>query len=412
MKYGVIGEKLGHSFSREIHARLADYEYEICELARDELEGFFKAREFSAINVTIPYKKEVIPHLDVLSDVARRLDSVNTIVKRDGVLYGYNTDYYGLKLLILRQGVDLRGKKALVLGTGGTARTARLVCEDLGAREILLVSRSRRDGAIDYREAQDLHSNADVIINATPCGMYPNNYLSPISLDRFPNVSAVVDAIFNPLSSELVLDARERGIACEGGLFMLVAQAVYAVEFFLDEKIPKEKIDEVFSEIYRSKENVVLIGMPCSGKSTVGRKLADMLGRPFVDSDEEIEKRIGMKISDYFAQNGESAFRELESEVIRELSKATGTVIATGGGAVLKHQNLRALRSNGKIYFLDRPLELLFPTDDRPLARSRADVEALFEKRYSIYLSSADRRISAEGSPDRVAELIRKDFFL
>lgn len=412
MKYGVIGEKLGHSFSREIHARLADYDYEICELARDELDGFFRAREFSAINVTIPYKKEVIPHLDVISDVARRLDSVNTIVNRGGVLYGYNTDYYGLKLLILRQGVDLCGKKVLVLGTGGTARTARLVCEDLGARDILLVSRSRSDGAIDYTDAQELHSDADVIINATPCGMYPNNYSSPMSLERFSSVCAVVDAIFNPLASELVLDARERGVACEGGLFMLVAQAVYAVEFFLGTKIPKQKIDEVFADIYRSKENIVLIGMPCSGKSTVGRALADMLGRKFVDSDEEIEKRIGMTISEYFAQNGEEAFRKLETKVLKDISKETGTVIATGGGAVLKHANLRALRANGKIYFLDRSLELLFPTDDRPLAKSRADVEALFEKRYPIYLSSADSRISADGSPDCVAELIRKDFFL
>ena len=410
MKYGVIGEKLGHSFSKEIHARLADYEYEVCELARDELDGFFARRDFSAINVTIPYKKEVIPYLDHLSDIAQELDSVNTIVNKGGELYGYNTDYYGLKMLILRCGVDLSGKKVLILGTGGTSRTARLVSSHLGAKEIYLVSRSNSVGAISYADAEKHHSDADVIINATPCGMYPNNYASPLSLDKFPNVTGVIDAIFNPLSSELVLKAKEKGIAAEGGLFMLVAQAVYAVEFFLDTAIEKEKIDAVFNEIYNSKQNIVLIGMPCSGKSTVGGILAERLGRRLFDTDAEIEKRIGTSISDYFAKNGETAFRDVERDVLFDVAKETGVIISTGGGAILRDENVRALRANGKLYFLDRSLELLFPTDDRPLSRSRDDLIALFEKRYPIYSSVADVRVDGDSSPDEVAELIRKDF--
>ena len=410
MKYGVIGEKLGHSFSKEIHAHLADYEYKICEIPREDLKEFFLKREFCAINVTIPYKKEVIPHLDVVSDIAKELDSVNTIVNKNGVLYGYNTDYYGLKMLILRNGVDAKDKKVLVLGTGGTSRTAALVAKHLGAREIYLVSRQAKDGAIDYAEAERVHSDADVIINATPCGMYPNNYASPLDLDKFPKASAVIDAIFNPLKSELVLDAKERGLVGDGGLFMLVAQAVYAVEFFLDTKIPKEKIESVFNKIYKSKENVVLIGMPCSGKSTVGKIIAKTYGREFFDLDAEIEKRIGTSISDYFAKHGERAFRDVETEVLKDVAKKTGVVISTGGGAILKEENVRALRANGRLYFLDRPLEHLFPTDDRPLSRSKSDLSALFEARYPLYISAGDVRIDGGGTPNDVAEIIRKDF--
>ena len=410
MKYGVIGEKLGHSFSKEIHAYLADYEYKICEIPREDLKEFFEKREFCAINVTIPYKKEVIPHLDVVSDIAKELDSVNTIVNKNGVLYGYNTDYYGLKMLILRNGVDAKDKKVLVLGTGGTSRTAALVAKHLGAREIYLVSRQARDGVIDYAEAERYHSDADIIINATPCGMYPNNYVSPLKLDNFPKASAVIDAIFNPLKSELVLDAKERGIVGDGGLYMLVAQAVYAVEFFLDTKVPKEKIESVFKNIYKSKENVVLIGMPCSGKSTVGKIVAQAFEREFFDLDAEIEKRIGMSISDYFAKHGERDFRDLETEVLKDVAKKTGIVISTGGGAILKDENVRALRANGRLYFLDRSLEYLFPTDDRPLSRSRSDLSTLFEKRYPIYTSAGDVRIDANGTPNDVAELIRKEF--
>ena len=410
MKYGVIGEKLGHSFSKEIHAHLADYEYEIREIPREDLKDFFKAREFCAINVTIPYKKDVIPHLDHISEIAQKLDSVNTIVNRGGKLYGYNTDYYGLKMLILRNNVDANGKKVLVLGTGGTSRTAALVAKDLGAREIYLVSRNAKDGAIDYAEAEENHSDADIIINATPCGMYPNNYASPLDLGKFPRVSAVIDAIFNPLKSDLVLDAKKRGIVGDGGLFMLVAQAVYAVEFFLDTKIPKEKIESVFNKIYKSKENIVLIGMPCSGKSTVGKIVAEACGREFFDLDAEIEKKIGMSISDYFAKNGEEAFRDLETEVLKDVAKKTGIVISTGGGAILKEETVSALRANGRIYFLDRSLEHLFPTDDRPLSRSKSDLIALFEKRYPIYMSAKDVRIDGNGTPNEVSELIRKEF--
>lgn len=289
-KYGCIGKKLTHSFSKEIHARLADYPYELMELAEEEIAPFFAKKDFAAINVTIPYKQTVIPYLDSISPVAERIGAVNTIVNRAGTLYGYNTDYFGMKALIARVGIDLAGKKVLVLGTGGTSRTARVVAADLGAAEILTVSRRKTEDYITYEEAVTVHTDAQVIINTTPAGMYPNCDEKPIDIRFFPNLEGVIDAVYNPLRTNLVLDAQQRGIKAEGGLYMLVMQAVVAVERFLDVSIAKETADRVFASIYASKENIVLTGMPGSGKSTVGR-LLDADGFTFVDTDAEVEKK-------------------------------------------------------------------------------------------------------------------------
>ena len=388
-KYGCIGKKLTHSFSKEIHAKLADYAYDLIELAEEEIAPFFEKKDFAAINVTIPYKQTVIPYLDSISEVAERIGAVNTIVNKDGKLCGYNTDYYGMKALIERIGIDLTGKKVLVLGTGGTSKTARVVAADMGAAEILTVSRRKTDHYITYEEAVQKHADANVIINTTPSGMYPDCESRPIDITEFTQLIGVVDVVYNPLCTNLVLDAKQRGIKAEGGLYMLIMQAVVAVERFLDTRIAKEVADQVFASIYASKENVVLAGMPGSGKSTVG-KLLNIEGFEFVDTDEEIEKRCGCSIKELIQEKGEAHFRALETEVIREVSSMNCRIISTGGGAVLKEENVRALKRNGKLYFLNADLSRLQATDSRPLSDTQEKLARLYTERMGIYTGTAD----------------------
>ena len=366
-KYGCIGKKLTHSFSREIHAKLADYTYDLIELTEDEITPFFEKKEFAAVNVTIPYKQTVIPFLDSVSDVAKRIGAVNTIVNRDGKLYGYNTDYYGMKALIERAGIDLTGKKVLVLGTGGTSKTARVVAADLGAAQILIVSRRESAEHIKYEQAARTHGDTDVIINTTPSGMYPDCESKPIDLSAFPRLDGVIDAVYNPLRTNLVQDARERGIKTEGGLYMLVMQAVVAVEHFLDTSIERDVADRVYASICSAKENIVLTGMPGSGKSTVG-KLLNIEGFELIDTDTEVEKRCGCPIRELIEAKGESYFRDLETEVIREVSSKGCRIISTGGGAILREENVRCLKRNGTLFFLNADLSRLQATDDRPLS--------------------------------------------
>ena len=360
MEYGCIAEKLGHSFSREIHAALGAYPYELCEVSPDALEAFMKARCFRGINVTIPYKEAVIPYLSYLDGQAEKIGAVNTVVNREGKLYGYNTDFYGMKALITHMGLSLTNKRVAVLGTGGTSRTARAVAEDMGARQILWVSRREREGIISYEALCAKHNDVQIIINTTPCGMYPHPEGQAVDLDFFPNLEGVVDAVYNPVRPQLILQAQRRGIPAEGGLYMLVAQAVRASEIFLDTVYPEGTVDRVFLRLLRQKENLVLVGMPGSGKSTVGKLLAEALGREFCDTDALIVERAGMPISEIFASRGEAGFRDLESDVIREcIAGCNGLVVATGGGAILREANCDALRRNGRLYFLDRPVEEL-----------------------------------------------------
>ena len=410
MQYGLIGEKLSHSFSKEIHESLASYTYELCEIARENLADFLAKREFSTINVTMPYKKEVIPHLDEVSAVANELQAVNCIVNKDGKLYGYNTDYFGMRDLILRSRIDLSGKKVLILGTGGTSRTSSLVCKDLGADKIIRVSRNANDGAITYKEAYEKHIDADVIINTTPIGMYPNCDNSPLDLSEFSNLCAVFDAVYNPLRTKLVIDAKSKGIYAEGGLYMLVSQAVHAVELFIDTNFDEDKTDDIFHKILKQKENIVLIGMPSCGKTTVGKVLADRFSRKLIDLDDEIVKRIGCEISDFFKTHTEKEFRDIETEITKDISKKNGIIIATGGGCVLREENVNALRQNGKLYFLDRDLANLTPTDSRPLATKKEAIEKLYNERYDIYTSRCDCRIDGNLTPEEEAKLIEKEF--
>ena len=411
MQYGLIGEHLGHSFSKIVHGYLAEYDYELCELKPEELDGFMTRREFRAINVTIPYKSAVIPYLSYIDPQAERIGAVNTIVNRGGKLYGYNTDFYGMSALIRRLGLSPNGKKVAILGTGGTSKTAWSVAEAMGAGAILKVSRTAKDGAIDYEMLLSDHADTEIIINTTPCGMYPNPDAAPVNIADFARLEGVVDAIYNPLRSKLVTDAKERGIPAEGGLYMLIAQAVRACEIFLDKTYPADTSDRIYRNILAEKENIVLVGMPACGKSTVGAILGNAMKREVLDLDTCIVEFAGKSIPEIFAEAGELGFRNLETQVLKEqLSQRNGIVIATGGGAILRDENVAALKRNGRLYFIDRPLSDLLPTEDRPLASSAEAIKKRFEERYDRYCAVADCRIPVCGTANKVAEAIRKDF--
>lgn len=410
MEYGLIGEHLPHSFSKEIHEQLASYTYELHEVAKDELDAFMKAKDFKAINVTIPYKQDVIPYLDVISESAREIGAVNTIVNRGGRLYGDNTDQTGMTALIRKLGLELSGKTVLILGTGGTSRTAQYVCRKLGAKEIRVVSRTGRGGTLTYEDAAAQCAGAQVLLNTTPAGMFPNPDAQAIDLAPFHALEGVVDVVYNPLRTQLVRQAHSLGLPAEGGLYMLVGQAVAAVEIFLDTTLEPDALDRVFAGIRAGKENIVLTGMPGSGKSTVGKRLAKVLNRPLLELDDMIEKKAGMHPADIIRTRGEAAFRDLESEIVAEAAQETGCVISTGGGVILREENMRRLRANGRIYFIDRPLDRILPTDDRPLSADRAALEQRFRERYPIYKATADVVIPVRGYPKRVAEEIREDF--
>lgn len=410
MEYGCIGEKLTHSFSKEIHNLLFDYDYEIREISKGELQAFMTKRDFKAINVTIPYKQDVIPFLDEISDTAKQIGAVNTIVNRGGRLYGYNTDFSGLIALIKLNGITLEGKKVLILGSGGTSKTAVAAAEYLGALSVKRVSRTAKEDCITYEEAYKNFAVAEVIINTTPCGMYPNIIGEPIDLDRMPKIEAVVDAIYNPLRSNLVVKAKKKGIKATGGLYMLVSQAAFAAELFIDTKVSEDKVYDVYKKIEQSKRNIVLTGMPSSGKSTVGKQLANELGMQFIDTDKEIEKSEGKTIPEIFTEVGESGFRDIEARIITTVSAKQNCVISTGGGAILREQNITALKGNGTIFFIDRPLEKLVTTDDRPLSRNRDDLVKRYNERYDIYCNTSDEQILNDGEIDAVTKAIKEDF--
>lgn len=409
MKYGLIGEHLKHSYSCEIHAQIADYEYELHEIPPSGLGGFLKKREFNAINVTIPYKQDVIPYLDEISDTAKRIGAVNTIVNRNGRLYGDNTDFAGMLALAKHIGVDMKGRKVLILGTGGASKTGHALAEYMGAQSVYYVSRSGKDGSISYEQAVTEHGDAQIIINATPVGMFPKQDGRPIDISAFPKLEGVIDAIYNPLRTNLVLDAQERGIPAEGGLYMLSAQAVHASAVFRDIPLDESLVDKAFKSVKNDKQSIVLIGMPSSGKTTVGRILAEKCGKQLADTDEYIVRKIGMPISDFFAKHGEAEFRKIEKETGAELSATGGRIIATGGGAVLDAENVRALKQNGVLVFLDRRPENLIATDDRPLASRRSALEKLYAERYDIYCAAAELHIDANTTPEAEADAILKE---
>lgn len=398
MQYGLIGEHLGHSYSVPIHRLITGEDYELREIAPADLETFMTRKEFRAINVTIPYKQDVIPYLDEISDTAREIGAVNTIVNRDGRLYGTNTDAAGLQALIARVCPDIRGRKTLVLGTGGTSKTAVYTAKAMGAEPVIRVSRSAREDAVTYEEALQDHRDAEILINTTPCGMFPEAEDMPVDIAGFPALRGVVDVIYNPLRTKLVLAALRRGIPAEGGLYMLTAQAVRAAEEFRGIRYEEELTEKIYRRMARDKENIVLTGMPGSGKSAVSSILGARTGRDVIDTDRMIVEKAGMEITEIFRRYGEKHFRDLESEVICEAAARAGVIISTGGGAILREENVDALRRNGRLIWLDRKPDDLVPTDDRPLADSREKMTALYAAREPIYRATADERIAVTGS--------------
>ena len=410
MEYGCIGEKLSHSFSKEIHNLLADYDYRLVELKREDLPIFFENKGFKAINVTIPYKLDVMPFLDSISPEAKEINAVNTIVNKDGKLYGYNTDFYGLKSLIERYVKSFSDKTVVILGSGGTSNTAFSVAKSLNAKEIIKVSRKKQDGYITYEELYDKYSDCEIIINTTPCGMFPKINASAVDINKFNNLEAVFDAVYNPLKSKFILDAQKQGGTATGGLYMLVSQAASAVEKFIDTEISQSKIEEVYKKICKDKLNIVLIGMPGCGKSSVGKELEKRFSKSFVDSDNVIVEKAEKNIPDIFKVFGETYFRSLEKDVIQSISLSNSQIIATGGGVVLNSQNIDNLKSNGRIYFIDRPLDMLAATDDRPLSRNKEALEKRYNERYELYREYADVIVDGKGSVNEVAERIEADF--
>ena len=390
MQCGLLGRKLGHSYSPQIHARLGDYSYHLFEKEPEELEAFLKEGNWSGLNVTIPYKKDVIPYLDELSPTAAKLGAVNCIVRREGKLVGHNTDYFGFQCMVQASGLDVAGKKVLVLGTGGASKPVIAVLKDLGA-EVISISRS---GAHNYENIHR-HSDAAVIVNATPVGMYPNTGVSPVDLSLFPALEGVLDIIYNPARTQLLLDAEARGLVTGNGLLMLVAQAKEAAEWFLNTPLDDGLIGSIHMALRRQMENIIFIGMPGCGKSTVGQILAERLGKIFVDADSEIVELAGKPIPEIFAQDGEEVFREWETKALGTVGKSSGLVIATGGGCITKARNYPLLHQNGTIYWLKRDLEKL-PIDGRPLSQANRLVD-LYAKRQPLYTAFADVVIDNDG---------------
>lgn len=400
MQCGLLGRKLGHSYSPQIHNLLGDYSYVLFEKEPEELENFLKNGDFSGLNVTIPYKKEVIPYLSELSPTAKKMGCVNTILRRsDGTLYGHNTDYFGFTSLVRHAGLSVAGKEVLVLGSGGASNTAVAALKDLGASPVVI----SRSGENNYGNLH-LHRDAAAIVNATPVGMYPNTGVSPIDLGLFPHLEGVLDVIYNPARTQLLLDAEKLGIPRENGLWMLVAQAKEAAEVFTGGKISDEVIEKIYRRLSHQMKNIVLIGMPGCGKSTIGILLAEKLGRILADADEKIISLAGKSIPGIFAQDGEPTFRDWETQALTELGKQSGLVIATGGGCVTKKRNYPLLHQNGYLVWLERDCSVL-PTDGRPLSQAN-DLGKMYAARKPLYEVFADIRVENAGTPEETVQHI------
>lgn len=410
MKFGLIGRTLKHSYSKIIHEMITPEEYELLSLEKEEVISFLQAKNFSMINVTIPYKEFVIPYLDEVSEEVKAIGACNCIVNRNNCLFGYNTDYLGLKDLLSIHHVEIENKVCAILGTGGTKNTAEKVLKDLFAKEILIVSRNKKENCITYEELKT-HKDVEVIINATPLGMYPNNFDEPlINLNDFPILQTVIDVIYNPLNTKLICQAKLKGIDAYGGLEMLISQAIYAQEVALNKKFPPSLFKKIYKKLYLQTKNIVLIGLPMSGKTTIGKKLAKSLKKEFVDIDEEIVKYTNKSIPEIFYEVKEEGFRKIESDIIKKFSSKSNLVISTGGGVILNEENMLNLKQNGFIIYLDRDIDKMIYSDNRPLTKSQNELLSLKEVRLPLYLKYQDEVVTNSSSVSSCIKKIKEIF--
>lgn len=395
MEYGLIGEKLGHSFSKVIHEQLvSDYTYQLKEIAKEDIDAFMKAKDFKAINVTIPYKQTVIPYLDEIDESAKRIGAVNTIVNRDGKLIGYNTDYLGFAYTLRKHNISLQGKKVLIMGNGGASKAIQEVVRQANAKQVLIVDIIASKETTTLDEIYKKHRDCEIIIQTTPVGMSPQVDASPIDLDGFDKLEACVDVIYNPLRTSFLLEAKKHNIPCVNGLEMLVAQAKYAVEYFKDITIDDVHIESIYQELLLAQSNLVFIGMPSSGKTTIANEVCTKLKREVVDIDAKIVERIQMPIAKYFELHGEAAFREIETQVTKELANSHHIVISCGGGIVKNYENIKNLQHNGFLIYIDRNIDQLLSDPSRPLSSSKEAIQQLYDTRAPLYENYSDATIT------------------
>ena len=386
MRYGLIGEKLGHSFSKDIHERIADYTFDLIPLSKEEFKEFMEKKEFAAINVTIPYKKDVIPYLDEMDEHAKAIGAVNTIVNQNGKLKGYNTDFTGFLYMVKKHNVHMEGKKVLIIGNGGASAAIQAVVRHEKAGQMVVVDVVTGNGAISYDEMFSSHLDAEIIINTSPIGMYPRIGNAPIDISMFHKCEAVMDVIYNPILTRLCFEAQEMDIKRVNGLEMLIAQAKQSVEFFLDKQIDDQIIDDIYQDMLKEHCNIVLIGMPSAGKTTIGKMLEDRMQKEFIDLDDVIIEKAGKSIPEIFEESGEAGFRAIETEAAIEVSKLNNKIIATGGGTIKHKVNMDYLRQNGITIFIDRDVDKLISSDpNRPLSKSSDALQKMHAERLPLY---------------------------
>ena len=411
MEYGLIGEKLGHSYSKIIQEQLLEnYTYEIHPIAKQDLDEFMKQKQFKAINVTIPYKESVIAYLDEMDEASKKIGAVNTIVNHDGKLYGHNSDYYGFDYTLKQNKIDVQNKKVLVIGNGGAAKAIIAVLKDQQAKQIIVCARTIKEGVTPLNEVYEKHSDVDIIVNTSPVGMYPDSMASPLSLTTFTTCEVVVDIIYNPLRTKLLVEAKALGKQAVGGLEMLIAQAKYALQFFKNIKIDDTRISQIFQQMCYQTQNIVLIGMPGCGKTSVAKELANICDKTLVDIDIEIEKQIQMPISEYFANYGEAKFREIEKEVTLHFAQKTNQILSCGGGVVKDDDNIIALKQNGILFYIERDIEAICCGEGRPLSKSKEDIIQLYKERKHLYENAYDMKVNNNTNVQEVARVVNEQF--